>query len=49
MAPATGAAPVVAGPGAAEVIRFELTAAPRSQQELTLAYAVSSSAKVSGL
>ena len=31
------------------ILRFELTAAPRSQQELTLAYAVSSSAKVSGL
>jgi uncharacterized protein (TIGR02231 family) len=31
------------------ILRFELTAPPRSQQELTLAYAVASSAKVSGL
>ncbi|EPX58977.1 hypothetical protein D187_003354 [Cystobacter fuscus DSM 2262] len=31
------------------ILRFELAAPPRSQQELTLAYAVASSAKVSGL
>lgn len=31
------------------IARFELTAAPRSQQELTLVYTVSSAAKVAGL
>ena len=31
------------------IIRFELTAAPRSQQELLLAYTVASAAKVAGL
>lgn len=31
------------------IVRFELTAPPRSQQELSLAYTVSSAAKVAGL
>jgi hypothetical protein len=31
------------------ILRFELAAPPRSRQELTLAYAVASSARVSGL
>jgi len=31
------------------IVRFELTAAPHSQQELALAYAVASSSKVAGL
>jgi hypothetical protein len=31
------------------IVRFELTAGPRTQQELVFAYAVSSSAKVAGL